>query len=115
MEQTKSKCECDRCNHSFERIKRKHIQKGCNNTTYTTCNKKFRDVRSLEKRQKIATVTVVCDHCDKTFCSGDAYEKHERSISAPLLHDPACNLDTPVCPKTGYEEEEGYKEHIFEH
>ena len=110
----KSKYECDCCKQRFNRVKtlQKHLKKGCNNTTCDTCSNRFRDSRMLKHHQKHATINV-CTHCYKKFCNTDDYEKHQRSIPpSPLSHDPEYNLDTPVCPKTGYEDMDGYKEQL---
>ena len=89
-----------------------HVKKGCNNTICSTRKNKFRDTQKLERHQKHATVTV-CSHWYKKFCNTDDYEKHQCSIPpSPLSHDPDYNLDTPVCPKTGYEDMDGYKEQL---
>ena len=112
----KAKYGCAKCSKSFNRGERleHHIEIGCNRTICNTCKKNFRDIRSLERHQKKST-PIVCDHCDVTFCNTNDYEKHQRSIPTPLSHDPGYSLDTPVCPKTGYEDTEGYKEQIEEH
>ena len=110
----KAKYECAKCSQSFNRSERleNHVKKGCNDTTCSTCKNKFRDSRMVERHQKHATVRV-CSHCYKKFCNTDDYEKHQRSIPpSPLSHVPDYNLDTPVCPKTGYEDMDGYKEQL---
>ena len=115
----KSKYACDICKQTFDRAERlhKHIQKvhTNNNTTCATCKKKFRDTRMLKRHQKNAISPTVCDHCDMVFCDTNEYEKHRRSIPLPLQHDPEYSLDTPVCPKTGYEDTDGYKEQLDTH
>ena len=57
----------------------------------------------------------VCDSCNTTFCHMSELEHHKRTEHAgqgitTKMDD--TELDRPICPRTGFEEEEGYKEEI---
>ena len=82
MEPTKKKPkhECGNCKQTFNRVERleNHIDKGCNRTICTTCNKKFRLNRGLQSHQKNADPKV-CDVCDTIFCHESELERHKRT------------------------------------
>ena len=63
--------------------------------------------------------TKVCEHCDTTFCHLSELERHKRTKHAghgitteTLDHS---ELDRPICPRTGLEEDGEYKEEIENH
>ena len=102
----KVKYECGSCKQTFERAERmeNHIEKGCNKTTCSTCNEKFRDVRKLQRHRRTHIHVVfktrcttcnnnvrnlqkhqknadprVCNQCDTIFCHVFEYERHNRT------------------------------------
>ena len=111
----KMKYQCETCKKVFDRVDRleKHTSK-CNGIKCPRCNLTFLDMRALQRHQQKAK-TIICNHCPRTFCSIDGLEQHKRSIPQPLSHDPKYSLDTPICPKTGYEDCNDYKEELFKH
>ena len=74
----RAKHECEGCKQIFDRAERleKHIEKGCNRTTCTTCNEKFRDVRRLQQHERMheARALTICTTCNKKFpCQRDLH------------------------------------------
>ena len=117
----KAKHECESCNQIFDRVRRleDHIEKvhTNNRTKCSTCYKKFRLNRGLQSHQKNADPKV-CDVCDTIFCHESELERHKRTEHVggeirTVVND--TELDEPICPRTGFEEDEGYKEKIEDH
>ena len=136
---------CESCKRIFFHRERweNHIKKGCNRAICKTCNKKFQDVGRLRCHERIHTPTVSdreygtcgktfhlakyfqkhrknaeeieCDLCDTTFCHRSELERHKRTvhIGQGILEE--VDLDLPICPQTGYEDTEGYREEMYEH
>ena len=81
------------------------------------CNKIFDRPTRLTNHQKKAD-SKACDVCDTIFCHESELERHKRTvhtgqgISAKLDDS---DLDQPICPRTGLEGAEGYKEEIDKH
>ena len=115
----KAKHECVDCKQVFDRAERLtiHIQRGCNHTTCTTCCRKFSRHRDLLRHRKNADAKV-CDVCSKTFCHQSELQRHKRTAHIGYgipakANDP--QLDQPICPRTGLEDDEGYKEEARKH
>ena len=107
---------CSTCKKTFDRAERlvAHTKKCGGNIKCRTCGTRFPSREKLQRHQAKA-VEVQCDHCLRIFCSGDGLEQHKRTIHSTLRHDPEYSLDTPICPKTGYEGETGYRSEVFRH
>ena len=110
-------CEKKYCNvHDYEFHKQNihHIiRMSCN-----TCSRKFSSNRDLQSHQKNADPKV-CDSCDKIFCHESELARHKRTkhVGGEIRVDVDVEtaLDRPICPRTGFEEDEGYKEKVKEH
>ena len=61
---------------------------------------------------------VECDLCDTTFCHRSELERHKRTSHIGQGIDKTLeevDLDIPICPRTGYEDTEGYREEMYAH
>ena len=82
-----------------------------------TCGKKFKLTKHFENHQKNADPKA-CDVCDKRFCHVSEMERHKRTehtgqgISAKPDDS---KLSQSICPRTGLEDSEGYKDEINNH
>ena len=118
--QKKTKHECENCKQTFNRAGRlqDHIEKGCNRTTCTTCSRKFISKRDLQRHQENAEPEA-CDSCDTIFCHESELNRHKRTahvIGGTIRsEDDEMELDLAIAPRTGLEEEEGYKEAVKTH
>ena len=112
---------CSTCKEKFRDVvklgehQRKHNAEAL--TRCTTCNKKFYSNRDLQSHQKNADPKA-CDVCDKRFCHVSEMERHKRTehtgqgISAKPDDS---KLSQSICPRTGLEDSEGYKDEINNH
>ena len=95
-----------------------HSEKGCNRTTCNRCSRRFSSNRDLQSHQKNADPKE-CDSCDKIFCHESELARHTRTkhVGGEIRTDDDVEtaLDRPICPRTGFEEDEGYKEKVKEH
>ena len=100
--------QCDGCLEYFESPFHliAHRRKKCKSKTCGNCGAKFRQHRDLLRHQKNRK-NITCTHCSRTFCSNEHFSQHERSIQEVPETD--INLDQPIQPETGFENEEGYK------
>ena len=116
----KIKYKCENCKQVFDRSERltNHVEKGCNRTTCMTCRKRFDCNRDLQRHQKNAD-SKVCDSCDTVFCHESELNRHKRTIhvGGEIRTDDVFEkmLDQPISPRTGFEEDEGYKAEIDDH
>ena len=76
----KAKHECESCNQIFDRVERleDHIEKGCNRTKCTTCNKKFRTNHDLQCHQKNVDLKE-CEICKAKLCNDFEYKRHKQT------------------------------------
>ena len=136
---------CESCKMTFNRRERleKHIKKGCNRTTCKTCNKKFTDVGRLRQHERLHITRasqrdcgtcgktfqlaeylrnhqknadpIDCDVCDTTFCHKSEMERHKRTEHIGEGIDKVEDLNLPICPRSGYEDTEEYREEVYAH
>ena len=110
--QKKTKHECENCKQTFNRAGslQDHIEKGCNRTTCTACSRKFISNRDLHRHQENADPKA-CDSCDTIFCHESELARHKRTehVGGAIRAEDAVEkeLDLPIAPRTGFEEEEG--------
>ena len=115
-----AKHECNSCKKAFDRNERlqKHIIRGCSSRRECgICGRKFKIVKYLENHEKNAKPTA-CDICDKIFCHVSEMERHRRTSHIGMVSGGNIendNLNQIIYPRTGFEEEEGYKEQVKTH
>ena len=134
---------CDTCKKTFNRKERleKHLVQGCSATTCKICNRKFKKVRIRKIHEKSHTSKAKrkcdtcskqfplirdlqrhkknakrqeCDVCNKPFCHKFELECHKRTEHVGGGIDDV-DLNQPIYPRTGYEDDEKYKEEIDAH
>ena len=84
-----------------------HRSQSCHSKTCSICHCTFNKNRDLVRHQN-KQKQIECTCCNQTFCNNDHFQKHLRSIKDVPSTIP--NLDTPINPKSGYEQYEGYKQ-----
>ena len=104
-----AKHECMNCSKVFQRRQKleNHKKKGCNGIVCDCCGKSFSRNRNLLRHKKNA-VFINCPDCPRMFCNADDQQQHVRSNHTKITHDAEYSLDAPICPRTGYENDEGY-------
>ena len=113
---------CTTCNEKFDDVRRLQQHERMHEaealTICTTCSKKFPCQDDLHRHQKNADPKV-CDSCDIIFCHESELERHKRTkhVGGEIRtdNDFETALDQPICPRTGFEEKEGYKEEVKDH
>ena len=135
---------CDTCKKEFNRKERleKHLVKGCF-TTCKICDRKFTKVKTRKIHEKSHTFkskrecstcgkffshskylknhqrnakAKECDICGKQFCHEIMLECHKRTehIGGNITEDDV-DLNQPIYMRTGYEDDENYKDEIRAH
>ena len=69
------------------------------------CKQTFDRAVRLSKHQR--SQKIKCSHCKKLFCNRDTYEKHIRSIQAPVPAIP--NINQRIQPRTPYDGDAGFQ------
>ena len=101
--------ECEVCKESFDNPFQliTHQRKKCKLKICEDCGATFPRNRDL-LRHRQNRKNISCTHCPRTFCSDEHFNKHIRSIKE-VEETGASDLEQPIQPSTGYENEEGYK------
>ena len=87
-----------------------HSSKKCRSKTCLNYSLTFTKAAHLDNHlHKQRRVT--CDHCNRTFCSNDEFQKHVRS-TIRNTDDTIADLDQRLYPETGYEDKEKYHETV---
>ncbi len=102
--------QCSKCKRRFESIFDyvKHQQLGCKVKTCHHCKEVFTKTCSLTRHLKKRHLQGIdCDHCDRTFCNNDHFQRHRRGIRRDT-DNTIPDLDQAIYPPTGYEDKIGY-------
>ena len=83
-----------------ETIRQKAKGRNPKNKTCVNCKTEFHQIRDLERHLKNRK-DIPCNHCNRTFCNTEHFQKHKRSIN-PETNVPI-NYDTSINPTSGYE------------
>ena len=99
---------CANCNKVFDAKEKylKHIKKGgCKNKTCPCCKASFSTHQSLNRHLQ-SKKKITCDQFDGTFCNQSHFQKHLRTTNT--TDDTIADLNRPIYPPSGYENEEWY-------